>query len=135
VTNVDPELNVVVLEVVEDGKCRKLVGRGPTRDDRCVEAITLAILKAGAVTPDVVRRLYSEWEPTASDTSFLARTFPSAQLTYSFPRPSAGDWPRAFARARAIIGDAVEREHPPESGHYVELPIPSASKRWWQFWR
>ena len=133
--NVDPERNVVVLEVADGGKFRKVLGHGPTRDDRCVEVIVSAILRAGSVAPEAVTRLYSEWEPTASDASFISKTLPSAQVTYSISRPADGDWSSAFARVRAIIGEEAQRKHPPESGHCVELPIPSEPNRWWQFWK
>jgi hypothetical protein len=135
VTNVDPERNIVVLEAVEGGVVRKLLGHGPTRDDRCVEVILSSILKASRVAPEAVTRLYSEWEPTASDAVYIARTLPTAQVTYSFSRPADGDWQVAMLRVRAVIAEEAQRPHGPPSGSRVELPIPSESKRWWQFWK
>ena len=134
-TNVDPERNVVVLEAVEGAEVRKLLGHGPTRDERCVEVILASILKASGVAPGAVTRLYSEWEPTASDAVYIARTLPTAQVTYSFSRPVDGDWQAAMSRVRAVIAEEAQRQRAPSTGSYVELPIPSEPKRWWQFWK
>src|SRR5207302_199352 len=84
--NADPAVNVVVFEVAVGGRLEKLVGDGPTRVDDCVRAVWHALAAEHGVKPGDVRHLYSEWEPSAADKTFIDATFPSnLEVTYSFP--------------------------------------------------
>jgi hypothetical protein len=122
--NVDPSTNVVVIEVAINGRLEKLVGSGPTRAENCVQSVWHALAAEHGAAPNAVRRVYSEWDPSADDKAFIDATFPdNVEVTYSFPRPTASDWDQAMRAAEATIAKAGQkRTEPPR-------------KAWWQFWK
>ena len=117
--NTDPNRNVFVIEVQKDGALRRFGGHAPTRDVDCLQQVWTALAPQAQLDPRKVQRLYSEWELSKDDIVFAQRTFPFADLTFSFSRPSDGDWERAMA----------------EVSKTMESTMKKASKKWWQFWK
>jgi len=104
--DVDPTHTMVVFDIA--GR-QPYVSSGPTRADDCVQQIWArapAEVRAAAAR---VRRVYSEWQPSAADTQFIERTFPGVYLTWSFNRPTPDGWDAAFAAARAEMERAMSR--------------------------
>lgn len=102
----DPTRNVVVFQL-GDGDTG--VAEAPTVADDCVRRAWDIVCHERAFDARDVTALYSEWEPSAADRRFLAETFPSAQFSYSFPRPDADGWPEAFEAARRAMDDAMRQ--------------------------
>jgi hypothetical protein len=103
--NVDAAVNVVVFEVEIEGQLEKRAGQGPTRADDCIQQIWTDLQAKESLRPEGVRRIYSEWEPSAADKAFLDATFPDeCQVTYSFRRPAtAAGWDEAMRQAEEQI--------------------------------
>jgi hypothetical protein len=123
--NTDPSQNVFVIEVQKDGALRRFGGHAPTRDSDCLQQVWTALAPQAQLDPRKVQRLYSEWELSKEDLTFARRTFPSAELSFSFTRPKDGDWDAAMATASRTIQSA--------SGNHASRP--PNSRRWWQFWK
>jgi hypothetical protein len=102
--DVDPTKNVVAFDV-EGGE--PYVSDGPTRDDDCVQKIWSRAPFMLKFSARKVLRIHSEWQPSSADADFIRRTFPMAELTYTFTRPGPNGWDAAFAEARR----AIVREH------------------------
>jgi hypothetical protein len=135
----DSTENVVIVEVAEAGHIRRLAGRGPTLGEDGVTVILRTVLETSGVNPRTAQRIYSEWEPSPLDMGFIAATFPNAAVTYSFKRPTDGNWDLALSKAADIISASVSDDTPTPPGRFVELPPPPARAtsrpRWWHFWR
>jgi hypothetical protein len=117
----DPSANVVVFEVAVGGQLKKLVGNGPTRASDCVRQVWRTLSASNQLTPDTVRRLYSEWEPSDDDKAFISATFkPDLQVTFSFSRPPENGWDVAMREVGQTIATAVTKA--------------KAKKPWWRFW-
>jgi hypothetical protein len=123
--NADPSVNVVVFEVALRGRLEKLIGDAPTRSSDCVQRVWQALAAAHGAHPGDVRRVYSEWEPSAEDKAFMDATFPAeTAVTYSFPRPSPDGWDQAMRDVADTIEKAGQRRTEPQP-----------RKSWWQFWK
>ncbi len=135
----DPAENVVIVEVAESGHIRRLGGRGPTLPDDGVTVILRSVLETSGINPRTAQRIYSEWEPSPLDMRFIAGTFPDAAVTYSFKRPTDGNWDLALSNAAAVISASAHDDTPAPPGRFVELlppAAPAASRPpWWRFWR
>jgi hypothetical protein len=105
--NTDPSTNMVVFEV--SGYPEPFVSGGPTQAEDCVQQAWFAVPVERAAAA-YVTRIYSEWQPSALDEDFIARTFPRAAVTYSFDRPGPGGWEAAFAEVRQTMEQA-DRQH------------------------
>jgi hypothetical protein len=104
----DPSVNVVVFEVRRGLKMDKLVGEGRTRDPNCISAVWSELQRKHVVKASKVRRVYSEWQPSAEDAAFLKGQFPAdLKVTYSFERPADQQWDKAFAAARQTMLQAT----------------------------
>ena len=105
--NDDPSMNFVVFELSRGGKLTRLQGAGPTRANDCVSRIWYEMQRASyGVQDQMVRRIYSEWQPSRDDLVFLAHHFPQAQVTYSFARPREDQWEQALDEAHRQIRQA-----------------------------
>jgi hypothetical protein len=124
--NANPSVNVVVFEVQLGDRLEKLVAEGPTRSADCVKRAWSIVGEMNGVLAKDVRRVYSEWQPSAEDLAFLEANFPQAAVTYSFKRPRADQWDQAMAQAGRTIEQAV--------GQGAALGSRPA-KKWWQFWK
>ena len=135
----DPAENVVIVEVAESGHIRRLAGRGPTLPEDGVTVILRTVLETSGVNPQAAQRIYSEWEPSPLDIGFIGGTFPNAAVTFSFRRPTDGNWDLALSKAADIISASANDRTLTPPGRFVELPPPAARAasrpRWWQFWR
>ena len=96
--DIDPTTNLVVFDI--EGRDEPCIASGPTRDDDCVEQAWSSAPEELRASPHKVTRIYSEWEPSAADADFIRRTFPRAELTFSFERPGPDGWDAALAAAR-----------------------------------
>ncbi len=96
----NPEVNLVVLEVLEDGRPTRYLGHAPTRQANCVELVIEELISTAALRPADVTDIYSEWQLSDADAAYLARYMPNARVTWSFSRPADGNWEGAFAVAR-----------------------------------
>ena len=106
---VDPARNVVVFRLSRGGG-QTATAEAPTRAEDCVRQAWHTVRREHQARPDEVAELYSEWEPSAEDARFVAATFPSAKLTYSFQRPDEAGWDAAFDQARRIMEEARRRD-------------------------
>lgn len=110
VVDTDPASNVVVFQLSR-GQDQSVTGHGPTiADDSVRQAWDLARRACGARPEDVVA-LMSEWEPSAADHVFIERTFPGAEVYYTFPRPAPNRWPEALAAARRQMEEAAAEHY------------------------
>jgi hypothetical protein len=83
----DPSKNGVVFEIVEGGgNVRKYVTFGDLSDEDCLRNTWLKESQEHFIKPELVLRVYSEWEPSKRDRLFLAATFPHALVSFSFIR-------------------------------------------------
>ena len=106
--NSDIEMNLVVLEYRDEGELKKLVGKGLTQANDCVEQVWHLIIANHSIDPSTVTRIYSEWHPSPSDVEFIKATFPQAQLSFTFDRPtSEADWPSAMRKAIKVINRSI----------------------------
>ena len=96
------EVNVVVFSFDVAGRLEQKIGHAPTRAGDCIRQIWADLSAKEALRPESVRRIYSEWEPSAEDLAFLEATFPKdCQLTFSFSRPAtAAGWDEAMRQAQ-----------------------------------
>jgi hypothetical protein len=121
--NVDPSINVVVF-AVGDGKGEPFVGQGLTQAADCIKNVWLDIQRQHGIRPNDVREIYSEWQPSPEDMSFLDATFPSdLKLSYSFKRPADGNWDRAFADVKAIIAKSLEAKQAAQQPGPLLIPV------------
>jgi hypothetical protein len=97
----DPATNVVAFEF--EGRDEPHIGSGPTRDDDCIQQVWSSAPDALRAAARAVTRVYSDWEPSKADGDFIRRTFPRAELTYSFERPEPDGWDAALAAARQAL--------------------------------
>jgi hypothetical protein len=108
--NADPSVNVVVFEVALHGRLERLVGDGATRSNNCIQMVWNKLAAEHGARADAVRRVYSEWEPSAEDKQFMDATFPAeVDVTYSFPRPAPDGWEQAMREVAATIEKAAQR--------------------------
>jgi hypothetical protein len=104
--DVDPTHNTVVFDIAGRDVW---ISDGLSRADDCVQQIWAHApvdIRAAAAR---VRRIFSEWEPSAADKQFIERTFPRVYLTWTFTRPGHDGWDAAFASARAQLEQALAR--------------------------
>jgi hypothetical protein len=113
----DASANVVVFEIEVGGRLEKRIGQGPTRSGDCIRRVWTDLSANEPLRPEGVRRIYSEWEPSAGDKAFLDATFPEqCQVTFSFARPAtAAGWDEAMRQVeeqirRATAGRVGEEE-------------------------
>jgi hypothetical protein len=104
--NSDPEVNCVVFEIERAGAVTRPMGTAPTRSDQAVRTVWATIRREHSVDARTVRRIFSEWEPSAADAAFVAATFPKATLLYSFSRPKDGQWAAALEEVRRAMAQA-----------------------------
>jgi hypothetical protein len=84
-----------------------VLGIGRTRDDDCVQQAWASVQREHGTRPETIEEVYAEWQPSGVDAGFLARTFPNAEVTYSFARPGPDGWDAAFAAAAATIAESM----------------------------
>lgn len=121
--NDNPLINIVVFEFKYKGSLETGTGRGETQNPHCIELIWNQIQSELKITGETVRRIYSEWQPSEEDTKFIDAFFPNAKVTFSFSRPTDGNWERAAQEAQKAFHDYADKE---TSG--------GGSKSWWKFW-
>lgn len=103
---------------------------GQAEDDSCVQNAWASLSARENAAPIDVTRIYSEWQPSASDMSFLEASFPNATLSYSFERPHPDGWPAAFERvAREILASQQARSRQEQGGSAESPPSSSNSNR------
>jgi hypothetical protein len=110
--NADAAVNVVVFEVEIAGRLEQRLGQGPTRAEDCIRQAWADLRAREPLPPQGVRRIYSEWEPSAEDRAFLDATFPAeCQVTYSFRRPAtAAGWDEALRQVEEQIRQAATEQ-------------------------
>jgi hypothetical protein len=106
--NTDPKVNCVVFEVKRLWKKETFVEEALTQADDGIMMAWRAVQSKTGARPSQVRRIFSEWEPSAEDMVFISDTFPRAEVSYSFSRPSADGWEEAFQEvSRALQAEAA----------------------------
>lgn len=110
--NADATVNVVVFEVEIGGRLEKRLGEGPTRADDCVRQVWGQLSADGALRPEGVRRVFSEWEPSAGDRAFMESTFPKGcEVLFSYRRPvTEAGWDEALRQAEEQIRQATAKK-------------------------
>jgi hypothetical protein len=78
----DAAANVVVFEVEVEGRLETRTGQGPTRAGACIRQVWTDLSAKEPLRRERVRRIYSEWEPSAEDRAFLEATFPKGDGTH-----------------------------------------------------
>jgi hypothetical protein len=106
--NDDVSENLVVFRI--KGFDEPVLASAPTQAEDAVEQACASVRQQHKVRASAVSAVYSEWQPSTADQKFMARHFRKAECTYSFPRPPAGDWDRAFAEARAAMAEKRAEE-------------------------
>jgi hypothetical protein len=117
--NIDPAENLVVFDL---GDPDPYVVKTPTRAEDGIQRAWFALPVDHGVDAGRVTRIYSEWQPSAADADFIRRTFPTADVTYTFPRPGPDGWDAAFAEARQVMAQAaadVEAQHAADAVEHV----------------
>ncbi|MDA7417936.1 hypothetical protein PGB34_16345 [Xenophilus arseniciresistens] len=128
--NTDPSTNVVVFEVRRPEGLMTFPAAGRAEDDSCVQRAWASLSARENTAPIDVTRIYSEWQPSASDMSFLEASFPKATLSYSFERPEPDGWPAAFKRvAQEILASQQARSQQEQGGPAESPPSPSDRNR------
>jgi hypothetical protein len=114
--NTDPTSNVVVFEL-SGVNGEHAFGSAPAIAEDSVRRAWATACRTHRLRGEDVAALHSEWKPSPTDSFFIERTFPNAAVYYTFPRPDADRWPRAFEDARLRLtptkterADAVERD-------------------------
>jgi hypothetical protein len=92
-----------------------------------VEIVWQGIKEQNGAEASNVRRIYSEWEPSQEDNTFIQTTFPSeVAVGYSFRRPGPDGWEKAMQEVGRIINQVVQERAQQEL---------RPRKKWWQFWK
>ena len=100
------EISVVVFEIfVQSSEPTKEAAMRPTRSDSTVRDAWAVVSERHAVNASDVLRIYSEWEPSAMDKTFVEEIFPDTPLTWTFARPEASGWKDAITEASRDIGN------------------------------
>lgn len=102
--NTDPAENLVVFDL---GGPDPYVVKTPTRAEDGIQRAWFALPVDHRSDAGRVTRIYSEWQPSAADEEFIRRTFPAADVAYSFVRPGPDGWDAAFAEARRVMAQAA----------------------------
>lgn len=102
--NVDPTQNLVVFDL---GGPEPHLVKTPTRAEDGIRQAWFALPVDHHADAGRVARIYSEWQPSAADEEFIRRTFPAADVTYTFPRPRPDEWDAALAEARRVMAQAA----------------------------
>ena len=102
--NTDPSENVVVFDL---GGPQPYMSTVPTRAENGIEQAWFALPIDHQADAGRVRRIYSEWQPSATDEQFILRTFPRIEVAYTFTRPDPDGWDAAFAEARRVMAQAI----------------------------
>jgi hypothetical protein len=122
--NIDPTMNLVVFEVKHNNKVERFTAQGATKDANCIKKAWESIRQQQSLQPTHVSQIYSEWQPSDEDKTFLEKTFDKAKVSYSFERPSDGNWEVAFAKVREIIEQSLKKDTPNENrDQFVFFPI------------
>ncbi|GAB3563763.1 hypothetical protein GCM10027445_06450 [Amycolatopsis endophytica] len=87
------------------GEDDPVIASAPTRAEDALRQAWFQIRQERQVRPGDIVAVYSEWEPSGDDLRFLATAFPTAEHTYSFPRPAPGGWDEAFAEAERVLAE------------------------------
>ena len=117
----DPEVNLVVMEVIEDGRPTRYLGHAPTRQTNCVQLVIEELLSTASLRVADVTEIYSEWQLSGADADYLARHVPNAQVTWSFRRPADGNWEVALAVARRKMDESMASGVQEKRGRWVRL--------------
>jgi hypothetical protein len=109
--NIDASVNVVVFEVEIAGQLEKRLGKGPTQAEDCVRQVWAGLCAKEPLKAENVRRIYTEWEPSAGDLAFLEATFPEkCQVNFSFNRPASPDgWAEALKQVEAKLRETAAK--------------------------
>jgi hypothetical protein len=106
----DPSMNVVVFTIQRQGKQENIVNEVSTQALDGFKTAWGKAQQSHGARAEEVREIYSEWQPSEQDIVFIDEHFPNAKVSYSFDRPTDGNWEQAFARVQRIIEDALEKD-------------------------
>lgn len=106
----DPTKNMIVFEVKRLWKKERFIEPAPTQAMDGIKTAWRAVQNKTGARPSQVRQIYSEWEPSKEDAAFISKTFPEAQVSYSFARPTATDgWQEALEGVSNTIHTAANK--------------------------
>ena len=117
----NPEVNLVAMEVLEDGRPTRYIGHGPTRQTNCVQLVIEELISTASLRVADVTEIYSEWQLSGADADYLARHVPNAQVTWSFRRPADGNWEAALAVARRKMDESMTSRLKEKRGRWWRL--------------
>jgi hypothetical protein len=133
--NTDSSVNVVLFEVLIGRRLEKLFGEGATRAADCIRTVWEEVATDFGARSADVRRVYSQWEPTPGDRTFLAAEFPpTVLLSFSFRRPATRrEWGKWTPEFDCVVGGFEQRR--------FSTGLEKAGQRrgrsqppWWQYW-
>ena len=101
--------NCVVFEAEVDGQFRHFHSAAQTDADDPFRAIWNELHQRG-VTADLVRRIYSERQPSAEITAFIQATFPRAAVGWKYPLDACEE-----AVSEGLATDASQARPKPKS--------------------
>ena len=100
----DRAKNGIVFEVRDGGDgVRKYVAFGDGTDANCLRKVWAAESAEHFIKPELMLRVYSEWEPSPNDRVFLADEFPHAQISFTFDGPDPTTKPGQAAQVAEVI--------------------------------
>lgn len=77
------------------------------RDEGCVRDAWKQVTTHNKVTAEKVRAIYTVWEPSVGDLSFLATNLPGVPVHHRFARPTPDGWEASIGEARRAERQAV----------------------------
>jgi hypothetical protein len=132
--NTDSSVNVIVFEVLIGSRLERLLGEGPTRIADGICRVWEDLAQTFGVSPEGVRRVYSQWEATEEDKTYIAATFPpSVELAFSFRRPCPGQWGDCTAEFARVVEEFEKLRFGTEVKQ-GEQGNRNARRPWWQYW-
>ena len=108
--NTDPTMNCIAFEVKRFLRRDHHLETVASQDEDGVRKAWLAVQAKTGTKPSQVRRIHTEWEPSATDREFIATTFSSPKVSYSFDRPEPGGWEAAFAAVAEQLEEALAQQ-------------------------
>ncbi|MEO1444100.1 MAG: hypothetical protein AAFV33_27140 [Chloroflexota bacterium] len=120
--NVDPTKNMIVFRYRTWRKADTAIGEALTRTPNGVQKVWEQVSAEHSLKPRSVQEIYTEWEPSDEDKTFLDATFPGVKVSFSFERPaSERGWEQAFETAKEAMLAAARKQNLPDAAHFPVL--------------
>jgi hypothetical protein len=119
----DPTSNVIVFAIERQGKKENIVNQVRTQAVDGIETAWAKARQSHGVQVRDVKEIYSEWQPSKEDEAFITRLFPKVKVSYSFDRPTDGNWAQVFAEVQRIIEASLQKDAQKQTSAETVLPI------------